>query len=104
MEKEDFLALMSFPIEWLKYDMYPDELFFEQLKGYKLGHEESSEHDRNGAFHWWLKKKTSRERLVILVEPAFVDPDPFLTHDVIKYIKKSDNFDEEIERLIQKYN
>jgi hypothetical protein len=27
MEKEDFLALMSFPIEWLKYDMYPYELF-----------------------------------------------------------------------------
>lgn len=74
-------------MEWLNLDMYPDLLFLKQLNGYEVGHEDSSEHDRNGAFHWWLKKKPSKDELMKLVRLALIDPDQFLSEDIIRYIK-----------------
>ncbi|ENX3172823.1 hypothetical protein ACFOFA_005241 [Salmonella enterica] len=71
MNKIEFITLMSFPMEWLDLDMYPDLLFLKQLNGYEVGHEDSSDHDRNGAFHWWLKKKPSKDELMKLVRLAF---------------------------------
>jgi hypothetical protein len=101
VEKIDFLTLMSFPLEWAELDMYPDELFYRQLEGYEKGHEESSEHDRNGAFHWWLKQNPSKKVLTKLVILARLDPDPFLKKDILEYIKKSNYFDREIENLMR---
>ncbi|EIB1036805.1 hypothetical protein FYV85_19000 [Salmonella enterica subsp. enterica] len=87
MNKIEFITLMSFPMEWLDLDMYPDLLFLKQLNGYEVGHEDSSDHDRNGAFHWWLKKKPSKDELMKLVRLALIDPDQFLSEDIIRYIK-----------------
>lgn len=87
MKKIDFIMLMSFPMEWLYFDMYPDSLFLKQLNGYTVGHEESSEHDRNGAFHWWLKANPPKDELMKLVRLAFLDPDQFLSEDIIRHIK-----------------
>jgi hypothetical protein len=49
-DKKEFLKLLSFPNQWIEYDMYPDELFLIQKKEFR------PEHTRNGAFHWWLCK------------------------------------------------
>lgn len=88
-------------MEWLNLDMYPDLLFLKQLNGYEVGHEDSSEHDRNGAFHWWLKKKPSKDELMKLVRLALIDPDQFLSEDIIRYIKKSSHFDRDVDALIE---
>ncbi|EIV4795769.1 hypothetical protein L8252_004999, partial [Salmonella enterica] len=79
--------------------------FLKQLNGYEVGHEDSSDHDRNGAFHWWLKKKPSKDelmKLVRLVRLALIDPDQFLSEDIIRYIKKSSHFDRDVDALIEK--
>ncbi|HAG3145822.1 TPA: hypothetical protein G8O65_000104 [Salmonella enterica] len=102
MNKIEFITLMSFPMEWLDLDMYPDLLFLKQLNGYEVGHEDSSDHDRNGAFHWWLKKKPSKDELMKLVRLALIDPDQFLSEDIIRYIKKSSHFDRDVDALIEK--
>lgn len=101
MNKEQFLKLMHFPVEWNSYGMYPDSLFQEQLRGYQPGHEDGAEHDRNGAFHWWLRKNPTKEQLMKLTELTFLDPDPMMASDVRRYIKVAHAFDEEVERLIQ---
>jgi hypothetical protein len=67
MTKAEFLRLMNFPVEWLEWDMYPDELFNKQLEMYRRGDEQGAEHDRNGAFHWWLKQAVGADRLKKLV-------------------------------------
>lgn len=87
MKKNEFMQLMQFPKEWELSGMYPDELFQSQLSTYKPGHEKSSEHDRNGAFHWWLKKGPNRSQLEQLLALAKQDPDKFLSRDVLKRIE-----------------
>lgn len=99
MTKSDFLKLMNFPSDWISLDMYPDELFEQQIRTYQPGHEEGSEHDRNGAFHWWLKRGPSRNELESLLRLAASDPDPFLREDVRKHIRRSDKFDENLAAL-----
>ncbi len=32
MNKDEFLKKMNFPIEWKIYNMYPDKLYFMQVK------------------------------------------------------------------------
>ena len=54
---------MNFPDEWESLGMIPEELCEIQLAGYKSGHEDASEHDRNGAFHWWLKQEPTEDVL-----------------------------------------
>lgn len=93
MTKLEFLALMRFPAEWATFEMYPDELFKWQLSGYVPGHEEGAEHDRNGAFHWWLRRRPTSAELEKLLRLAALDPDPFLGNDLRNYIKKAPNFD-----------
>ncbi len=99
MTKLEFLRLMRFPAEWLDLEMYPDELFEWQVKGYKPGHESGAEHDRNGAFHWWLKKTPSKVELQKLVHLAAVDPDTFLSNDVRNYIRRSPFYCNEVAEL-----
>jgi hypothetical protein len=105
MGKEQFLLLMHFPREWLDWDMYPDELFGAQLKLYKRGDERASEHDRNGAFHWWLltnpegqskRKAPSKAQLKRLVKLTFLDPDKGMAADVRTYIAKAEECDQEL--------
>jgi hypothetical protein len=99
MTKFEFLQLMRFPREWIELDMYPDELFKWQVNGYEPGHEDGAEHDRNGAFHWWLKKPLSIFQLQKLLRLAALDPDTFVADDIRKYIRICPSYCHEVEEL-----
>jgi hypothetical protein len=99
MTRSQFLALMKFPPEWDEYGMYPEELFQWQASGYEQGHEEASEHDRNGAFHWWLRRNPSKDQLEKLLRLARADPDAALGQDVRAYVRKADRFDSDLARI-----
>lgn len=98
--KEEFLQLLEYPAEWLDHDMYPNELFEFQVQHYSPGHEVGAEHDRNGAFHWWLKRQPSKQQLLRLVQLSALDPDPLLGADVRAYLRKAANADPEVINLI----
>jgi hypothetical protein len=99
MTRSEFLALMKFPVEWDQYGMYPDELFRWQVSAYQQGHEEASEHDRNGAFHWWLRRNPSKQQLEMLLLLARVDPDEALAQDVRAYLRKAQHFDSDLAKI-----
>ncbi len=100
LSKQEFLKLMHFPRHWLDWDMYPDELFQNQVSRYEPGHEGGSEHDRNGAFHWWLRREPTKEELRKLVELSFLDPDQLMARDVREYIARAKKCDSEIRKLL----
>jgi hypothetical protein len=93
------MNLMKFPDQWEQFGMYPDELFNWQMSGYEQGHEEGSEHDRNGAFHWWLKRNPSKSDLKNLLQLTYLDPDPALGSDVRSYIRNAEAFDMDLASL-----
>lgn len=97
MTKEDFLKIMNFPIEWNIYGMYPDELYLLQIKDYQEGDEQGSEHDRNGAFHWWLKRDPNKNELALLIKLTYLDPDQLMANDVRGYIRQAKNYDCDLE-------
>jgi hypothetical protein len=99
MTKDEFLKLMRFPAEWATLGMYPDELFQWQRSGYQPGHEDGAEHDRNGAFHWWLRRSPTKPELEKLVRLAALDPDRALGEDLRKYFRKAAAFDDDVARL-----
>lgn len=101
MTKSEFMRLFHFPSEWMTFEMYPDELFQWQLSGYEPGHEDSAEHDRNGAFHWWLRKPPTKAELENLLRLAALDPDPILGNDLRQYIRKASAFDDLLAALDQ---
>jgi hypothetical protein len=59
MTHTDWLNMMRFPPEWTEWGLIPDALAAIQLAGYAPGHENASEHDRHGAFQWWLERAPS---------------------------------------------
>jgi hypothetical protein len=99
MKKSEFLKLMNYPDEWVKLDMYPDELFAKQVSAYVPGDERGAEHDRNGAFHWWLRTDPTKEQLSKLIQLAALDPDLGLGEDVCGHIRKAKRFDEELAKM-----
>lgn len=94
--KEEFMQLLGYPREWLDYGMYPDELFEIQVQHYSPEHKEGAEHDRNGAFHWWLKKQPSKEQLLRIVKLSALDPDQLMGADVRTYLRKAASADSEV--------
>lgn len=94
IDHEKFLEVMNFPKEWIEWNMLPPELVQLQVNGYEVGHENSSEHDRNGAFHWWLKKKPqmSKGEINKLYRLTFLDPDQLMASDVRRYIEALPDF------------
>lgn len=80
---------MKFQPEWEEWGLYPDELFLGQLDLYKPGDEQGSEHDRNGAFHWWLKQQPDLDVLRKLLLLTFMDCDQVMAEDVRRYIERS---------------
>lgn len=76
--------------------MYPEGLAKWQIAGYRAGHEEAPEHDRNGAFHWWLRQNPDKSTLMKLVELTFLDPDQIMAEDVRSFIAKSQNADADV--------
>lgn len=102
MKKEEFMKLMNFPSKWSYLLMHPDELFYEQLKEYKIEKDdEGSEHYRNGAFHWWLRVNPERSILIKLIHLKFLDLDKLMADDVRSYIIKSKYFDADIEGIMK---
>lgn len=97
MSKNQFIKMMHFPCEWMIYSMYPDELFYNQINNYRAGDEEGCEHDRNGAFHWWLRKEPSEDELIKLIKLTYLDPDPLMASDVHNYIRLAKNFSDKVE-------
>ncbi len=99
--KFEFMHLMHIPSQWDEWGMYPDELFAEQISRYESGHEEGAEHDRNGMFHWWLRRQPTKEQLKKLAQLTLLDPDPLMGEDVRNYIRQSPYCDEEIRRILK---
>jgi len=102
MNKTEFLSLMRYPPEWMEWEMYPDALFEKQREMYQPGDERGAEHDRNGAFHWWLKQKLTADQLAKLVALSFKDPDPIMADDVRKYIERRPDLPQEVRKLLIK--
>jgi len=86
MTRDEFLQLMHFPIEWDTLGMYPQELFEGQVGMYKPGDERGAEHDRNGAFHWWLRRGPTKLQVEKLRQLASLDPDPFLGQHMLCHL------------------
>ena len=100
MDRTTYLRIMQFPDQWLRYEMIPDDLLEELVRQYEPGHESASEHDRNGVFHWWLKRNPPKDVLVKLVELSFLDPDQVMAKDVRSYILTSENTDKDVKALL----
>jgi hypothetical protein len=101
MNKFAFLNLMGYPSEWLEWNMYPDELFEKQLHMYRQGDERGAEHDRNGAFHWWLKQDITADQLKKLILLTFKDPDPIMAGDVRKHIDSRNGLPQDVRTLLR---
>ena len=86
MTRDEFLHLLHFPDEWDALGMYPQELAELQIGRYEPGHEQGSAHDRNGAFHWWLRRGPTRAQVANLRRLAELDPDPLLGRDMLLYL------------------
>lgn len=97
---DDYLEVMEFPKEWVSLGMLPVDLLDHLIACYLPGNEASSEHDRNGAFHWWLNKSPDREVLLKLIELSFLDPDQIMASDVRRYIFASPHADEELKNKV----
>jgi len=103
MTKDEFLALMKIPSEWQELGMVPEELSKIQIERYKPGHEEAPEHDRSGAFHWWLKQDPSEEQLKKLMYLASIDPESLMGYDLKQYIEKAKNYTADVAKCWGKY-
>ena len=97
MTKNEFLKLMNFPAEWELWEMYPDELYETQISRYRSGHEDGSEHDRNGAFHWWIRKNPNSDQLRKLLKLTYLDPDIHMAEDVRERLRRVENYIKELE-------
>lgn len=82
MDRTNYLCLMQFPKEWESWEMVPEEWLSGALRSYEPGMEKASEHDRHGAFQWWLKSSPSEDQLLKLAKLANLDPDPPMAQSV----------------------
>jgi len=98
MTKLEFMRALQIPIQWEEWGMYPDELLVSQIARFEPIHAEAPEHDRNGMFHWWLRRNPSKEQLVNLARLSLLDPDQHMGRDVRSYICRASNFDSEVDR------
>src|SRR5262245_13112389 len=95
---------MGFPPQWLSWGLLPSELATIQLDGYAPGHEDAAEHDRNGAFQWWLWQEPPKEILLKLARLTWLDPDPLMAEYVRQSIAKAKACDEDVQRaLVEPY-
>lgn len=85
MTYAEWLKLMQFPVEWQEWGLLPSELQAEQLARYEPGHESAPEHDRHGAFQWWLRGNPGPEVLAKLARLSWLDPDPTMA----AYVRES---------------
>ena len=100
MNYENWLHLMKFPEEWTTWNLLPAELRELQISGYEPGHEEASEHDRHGAFQWWLQRDPSPETLILLAQLSWLDPDQKMGGGVRKTISKHPAYNLSVEQAL----
>ena len=75
MNRDIYIKLMKFPSEWTEWEMLPVESIRELVETYEPGMENASEHDRHGAFQWWLREQPTDAQLVKLARLSWLDPD-----------------------------
>ena len=93
---------MLVPKEWKELGMLPETSYLmELISTYKSGMENSSEHDRNGFFHWWLKKDPTEKQLIKLAKLTLVEPDIHMAKDVQSYILKSNNCSHNVIKILK---
>ncbi len=98
MSVEEYLNLMRFPVEWREWGMLPEAEFLNSLiASYKPGMENASEHDRNGVFHWWLKREPTEAQLISLAKLTLLDPDPLMAGSVKNHIRKAAHYSGAVE-------
>jgi hypothetical protein len=88
MTHEEWLQRMRFPRQWTEWGLIPAALAAKQLAGYASEHEASPEHDRHGAFQWWLRQSPSPAVLVQLARLTWLDPDQEMGAYVRECIRK----------------
>jgi len=92
---------MQFPGEWVKWGMLPEHYLQLVVHRYEPGHEDGSEHDRNGAFHWWLRQNPSEEQLLKLAQLTWLDPDQIMGADVRTHIGRAKHCSAAVTRWLQ---
>ena len=85
----------------MAWGMIPDELAVIQVDGYQPGHEDASEHDRHGAFQWWIKRDPDADVLVKLVRLSWLDPDPLMGRSVRRCISSQPHCDDTVREALQ---
>jgi hypothetical protein len=101
MEIERYLQIMNVPPQWNEWRMLPDEEYLQALiRSYETGMENASEHDRNGMFHWWLKKDPNEEQLVNLAKLTLLDPDQLMANDVREHIRRASSYSKNVEDVL----
>ncbi len=103
MNRSEFIKLMGYPEEWVLWGMLSEDILRIQMSEYEPGSEAASEHYRNGAFHFWLQQKPSKEALIKLAKLSFLDPDQLMAEWLRNdYIAKAESADEEVLSLLRK--
>lgn len=101
MNTNGYLQLMRFPPEWQQWHMVPDESYInEHIHALKPGMEHAPEHCRHEAFHFWLARNPSTERLTCLTRLSFLDPDTTMGESVRAEILQFKNCDRHLRALI----
>ena len=101
MTRGEYIALMRFPPQWDTWGMLPDSYLSSAVAAYRPGHEAASEHDRNGAFHYWLRQSPSKSQLMLLYQLSLLDPDRHMAADWRSYLAKADACDDELRQMLQ---
>jgi hypothetical protein len=104
MTRSEYIALMRFPPQWELWGMLPDAYLTRAISAYRPGHEDASEHDRNGAFHYWLRQRPSKSQLLTLYRLSLLEPDIDMAADWRNHLAKADACDGELLQLIQEGN
>ena len=94
---------MNYPREWITSEMLTDALYEGQIARYKWGDERGAEHDRNGAFHWWLGQSPTRTQLKTLLRLSYLDPDQWMAADARRYLRSQANFDSRLAALDRRH-
>ena len=102
MTRGEYLTLMRFPDDWEAWGLINDQWLAGAMKKYQPGHESGSEHDRHGAFQWWLKHQPSKDILLKLARLCWLDPDEVMANSVRKDISKSKACDVEVLNALRK--
>ena len=96
MTRCEYLNLMRFPKEWEAWGLIDEVWLAGALKQYEPGNETASEHDRHGAFQWWLKRQPTKDILLKLAKLSWLDPDEPMGSSVRKSIAESKACDAEV--------